>query len=359
MSFRITLLLGNTIDPTVWRVATRIIYALNGFCNYEFEVEERAFGEVAIRGTGTPLPESTIQACLDSDAILAGMLGEEEFQNTNGYEGPKVCLQQLRSILGGFVNLTPVFSFKSAVEFSPLQKSKIEDADVLVVRELPHRRYFTDDLSEECPTRYCIEGIERVAHVAFEQARARRKRLASINTEEYFDKLRIWRSTMTTVARFYPDVKLEHMSVDRCAMNLVMNPKHFDVIVTPNPFGDILAGEAAAIVGSLGMLPSVTMAGKTNLYEVVFGPVPGMTRVESANPIGVVEAIAMLLRYSAGMHPEADDLESAIRHVLDSGYRPDMAHGGINHMVSTTEMGSLIEQMFTEMLHRRFAYHAV
>jgi 3-isopropylmalate dehydrogenase len=234
--------------------------------------------------------------------------------------------------------------------------------DVLVVRELylPTRNLSIRNLSGENLARYSNEDIERVAHVAFKQARSRRKRLTSIDAADVLDSSRIWHNTMTRISRIYPDVELEHMDADTCAISLVANPRYFDVIATPDFFGDLFAGEVAAIAGFSGMLASVTLAGKVHSYEPLGGPAIEIAGRDIANPLGAIAAIAHLLRHSANMHAEACDLETAIRQVVESGARTaDLARSGDGWVVGTTEMGLLVEQAFTEMLDRRFAYHAV
>jgi 3-isopropylmalate dehydrogenase len=198
-----------------------------------------------------------------------------------------------------------------------------------------------------------------VAHVAFDQARARRKKVTSVDKANVLETSQLWRRTVTKIAAEYPDVKVDHMYVDACAMHLITNPARFDVVLTENLFGDILSDEAAAITGSLGMLPSATIGGTVDLYEPVHGSAPDIAGKGVANPLGAIASAAMLLRLSAGMQPEAADLEAAIREVLEEGYcTADLAAPG-RQVVSTREMGDLVEQRFVGMLDRRFSYHAV
>jgi 3-isopropylmalate dehydrogenase len=200
--------------------------------------------------------------------------------------------------------------------------------------------------------------------VAFQQARSRRKKLTSVDKANVLETSQLWRQTVNQVSSVYPEVKLEHMYVDACALHLISNPTRFDVILTENLFGDILSDEAAAITGSLGMLASATVGGTVNLYEPVHGSAPDIAGKGIANPLGAIASAAMLLRHSAGMAREADELESAIEEVLEAGYRtadlagPDYA-GGNKNVVGTSAMGELVEQAFVAMLDRRFSYHAV
>lgn len=367
MHLQIAVLPGDGVGPEVCREAVRLLRALNSFYNCEFEIKERPIGGVAIRATGSPLPESTLQACLNSDAVLLGAVGAPEFDNLGREQRPEAGLLRLRSALGGFANLRPAVSYQGIVDCSPLRRAKVEGADVLIVRELLGGLYFAEPRgfsangeSAYNTMSYSVKEIERIARVAFDQARMRRKRLTSVDKANVLETSQLWRRTVTEVAQAYPDVKLEHMYVDACAMHLMCNPTRFDVILTENLFGDILSDEAAVITGSLGMLASATIGGGTNLYEPVHGSAPDIAGKGIANPLGAIASVAMLLRYSAGMHHEAEDLETAIQNVLNAGHRTvDIAGEGHGHVTTTREMGELVEHAFVAMLDRRFAYHAV
>lgn len=367
MHLQITVLPGDGVGPEVCREAVRLLRALNSFYNCEFEIKERPIGGVAIRATGSPLPESTLQACLNSDAVLLGAVGAPEFDNLSREQRPEAGLLRLRSALGGFANLRPAVSYQGIVDCSPLRRAKVEGADVLIVRELLGGLYFAEPRgfsangeSAYNTMSYSVKEIERIARVAFDQARMRRKKLTSVDKANVLETSQLWRRTVTEVAQAYPDVKLEHMYVDACAMHLMSNPTRFDVILTENLFGDILSDEAAVITGSLGMLASATIGGGTNLYEPVHGSAPDIAGKGIANPLGAIASVAMLLRYSAGMHHEAEDLETAIQNVLDAGHRTvDITGEGHGHVTTTREMGELVEHAFVAMLDRRFAYHAV
>src|SRR5436309_13079188 len=278
MSFKITVLPGDGIGPEVCREAVNILRAVNGFQHREFQIEEKLIGGAAIHATGTALPESTLQACLESDAVLLGAVGAPEFDHLSREEKPEAALLRLRTELGGFANLRPAVAFKAVTDCSPLQNSRVEGADVLIVRELLGGLYFSEPRGFDMggryamnTMRYSIEEIERVAHVGFEQARRRRKKLTSVDKANVLETSQLWRRTVNEVSRSYPDVKLDHMYVDACAMHLISNPTRFDVMLTENLFGDILSDAAAAITGSLGMLASATIGGGINLYEPVHG----------------------------------------------------------------------------------------
>lgn len=364
---RLTFLPGDGIGPEVCREAARILHALNSFYNCKFEIIEKPVGGAAIRAAGSPLPESTLQACLQSDAVLLGAVGAPEFDHLSREQKPEAGLLHLRAELGGFANLRPAIAFNALADCSPLQRSRVEGADVLIVRELLGGLYFSQprglDESNEAAfntMRYSVGEIERIAHVAFEQARMRRKKVTSVDKANVLETSQLWRRVVTDISRLYADVKLEHMYVDACAMHLVSNPRRFDVILTENLFGDILSDQAAAITGSLGMLGSATIGGGINLYEPVHGSAPDIAGKGIANPLGAIASVAMMLRHSAHMPHEAEDLEAAIGDVLDAGHRTaDIAGDQTGDIISTQAMGELVEHAFVTKLDRRFAYHAV
>ncbi|HLJ85766.1 MAG TPA: 3-isopropylmalate dehydrogenase [Candidatus Angelobacter sp.] len=366
MRFKIAVLPGDGIGPEVCREAVRVLRALNAFYNCEFVFEEHPVGGAAIRSFHTPLPEATLHACRNSEAVLLGAVGGPEFDALRGEQRPESGLLRLRSALGGFANLRPAAAYRPILDCSPLQKSRVEGADILIVRELLGGLYFSqprgfgDKEAYAYNTMgYSVEEIERIAHVAFQQARLRKKRVTSVDKANVLETSQLWRRTVTRVGQSYPDVKLDHVYVDACAMMLVSSPTRFDVILTENLFGDILSDEAAAITGSLGMLASATIGGSVDLYEPVHGSAPDIAGMGIANPLGAIASAAMLLRHSAGMHHEAGDLEAAIQQVLNDGHRTaDLRHGN-GPTVSTKEMGELVEQAFVALLDRRFAYHAV
>jgi 3-isopropylmalate dehydrogenase len=367
MNFKVTVLPGDGIGPEVCREAIRVLRALNAFHKPEFQIDERPVGGAAIKAAGDPLPEQTVQACMKSHCVLLGAVGAPEFDNLSREQRPEAGLLRLRTALGGFANLRPAISYKAVVDCSPLEKSRVQGADVLIVRELLGGLYFGEPRGfGENQTyayntmRYSIEEIERIARIAFEQARTRRKKVTSVDKANVLETSQLWRRVVTQVGQAYPDVKLEHMYVDACAMHLVSNPTRFDVILTENLFGDILSDEAAAITGSLGMLASATIGGGINLYEPVHGSAPDIAGKGVANPLGAIASVAMLLRHSANMPQEADNLETAIEQVLNAGYRTaDLIGDGRGQIVSTSKMGELVEQAFAAMLDRSFAYHAV
>jgi 3-isopropylmalate dehydrogenase len=367
MYFKITILPGDGVGPEVCREAVRILDAVSHFHNCEFRYTEQLIGGAALRATGTALPDATLDACLKSDAVFLGAVGSPDYDHLAANKRPEAGLLRLRTALGGFANLRPATSFPAIANCSPLKAQLLENVDILFVRELLGGLYFAqprgfseDRRSAHNTMQYSVEEIERVARVAFEQAQLRRKKVTSVDKANVLETSQLWRHTVTQVAKDYPEVRLEHMYVDACAMHLITNPARFDVVLTENLFGDILSDEASAITGSLGMLPSATVGGHVDLYEPVHGSAPDIAGQGIANPLGAIASVAMLLRHSAGMEREAADLEAAIRQVLDEGhYTPDLARGGKGQMVNTSQMGSLVEQAFVNMMDRRFSYHAV
>lgn len=367
MHFKITVLPGDGVGPEVCREAVRVLQTMADFQHCEFHFEEKLIGGAAIRATGSPLPDDTLAACRKSDAVFLGAVGSPDFDHLPPQQRPEGGLLRLRRELGGFANLRPAIAFPQLSECSPLKPPVLKGVDVLFVRELLGGLYFAqprgfqDDHNTAFNTmRYSVPEIERVARVAFEEARKRRKHVTSVDKANVLETSQLWRSTVTQVAKNYPDVRLEHMLVDACAMHLVTNPGRFDVILTENLFGDILTDEAAAISGSMGMLASATIGGEVDIYEPVHGSAPDIAGKGVANPLGAIASAAMLLRHSAQMENEAADLEAAITQVLDAGYRtPDLVRGGKAHVVNTSEMGAMVERAFAGMLDRRFAYHAV
>jgi 3-isopropylmalate dehydrogenase len=376
---KIAVLPGDGIGPEVTRQAVRILRAVGEFSGYEMQFVERPIGGTAVEQTGSPLPSKTLDTCLESDAVLLGAVGGPAYDTLPRNQRPETGLLQLRNALGGFANIRPAISYSSIVDCSPLQAKVVEGADVLVVRELLGGLYFGEprgflSAGASAPTtsqdettasafntmRYSVEEIERIAHIAFQAAQKRRRKVTSVDKANVLETSQLWRRVVTDVAKQYRDVTLEHLYVDACAMHLVTNPRGFDVILSENLFGDILSDEAAVITGSLGMLGSATIGGAVNLYEPIHGSAPDIASRNIANPLGAIASAAMLLRYTAGMEQEAKDIEYAIESVLDAGYRTaDLDRDGSGQRVSTTEMGGAVERVITDIMERRHAYHAV
>ncbi|HKS08287.1 MAG TPA: 3-isopropylmalate dehydrogenase [Pyrinomonadaceae bacterium] len=366
MRFKVTVLPGDGIGPEVTVEAVRVLQTVANIHGHRFEFEAHAIGGVAIREFGSPLPTKTLDACLAGNAVLLGAVGAPEYDRLPPNQRPEAGLLLLRRALGGYANLRPALSYSAIAGCSPLRLDVIEGADILIVRELLGGLYFgeprgiTESSVAVNTMSYSVEEIERIARVAFEAARGRRGKVTSVDKANVLETSQLWRQTVVRVSRDYPDVTLDHVYVDACAMHLMVNPRRFDVVLTENLFGDILSDEAAVIAGSLGMLASATIGGEVGLYEPVHGSAPDIAGQGIANPCGAIASAAMMLRHSAGLDQEATDIETAIQHVLEAGYRtPDIASGTGGYLASTSEIGDLVCEAVTEIADMRHAYHAV
>jgi 3-isopropylmalate dehydrogenase len=296
-------------------------------------------------------------------------VGGNEFNSLPPDRRPEAGLLQLRKALGGFANLRPAFAFPALAANSPLRPEVIEGADILFVRELLGGLYFgqprawqRESNSAWNTMRYTRDEVVRVARVAFELASKRRKKVTSVDKANVLEVSQLWRATVTEIAAQYPDITLEHQYVDACAMHLMNTPRNFDVVLTENLFGDILSDESGVITGSLGMLPSATVGGAINLYEPVHGSAPDIAGKGIANPLGAILTVAMLLRHSAYLEGEAQAIESAVRTVLERGYRSaDLLRAGDARqaVISTEEMGKAVNAILNDTLDRHQSLHAV
>lgn len=365
MKLKVLVVAGDGIGPEVTNEAVRVLRSVAELGGHDFEFREALIGGVAIKKEGSPLPKATLDAALESDAVLLGAVGGNEFNSLPPNKRPEAGLLQLRQALGGFANLRPSFAWPALAQNSPLKAEVVNGTDILFVRELLGGLYFGEPRAWDKETgaawntmRYTRDEVIRVARVAFVLARARRKKLTSVDKANVLEVSQLWRATVTEVAVQYPDVTLEHQYVDACAMHLMNTPRNFDVVLTENLFGDILSDEAAVITGSLGMLPSATIGGAVNLYEPVHGSAPDIAGKGIANPLGAVLTAAMVLRHSAKLEEDAQAVETAVRRVLEQGYRTaDLVRG--QKGVSTQEMGGQVHQVLSELIDRRQAMHAV
>jgi 3-isopropylmalate dehydrogenase len=366
---KILVLAGDGIGPEVTQQAIHVLRSVADFGGYDFQFTEMLIGGVAIKQQGSPLPTATLEAALESDAVLLGAVGGNEFNQLPPDKRPEAGLLGLRQALGGFANLRPSFAWPSLASNSPLKPEVVEGADILFVRELLGGLYFgeprqwdRENHSAWNTLRYSREEVVRVARVAFELAGKRRKKVTSVDKANVLEVSQLWRSTVTEVAQEYPGITLDHQYVDACAMHLMNTPRNFDVIVTENLFGDILSDEAAVITGSLGMLPSATIGGTVNLYEPVHGSAPDIAGKGLANPLGAILTAAMLLRHSGKLEADAQAIEAAVRHALEQGYRTaDLARGttpGVQ-VISTQEMGKQVNEALNQIIDRSQALHAV
>ncbi len=369
MQLKILVVAGDGIGPEVTREAVEVLHCVADLGGHTFQFSEEPIGGAAIRREGVPLPPRTLAAALDSDAVLLGAVGGNEFNTLPPDQRPEAGLLQLRKALGGFANLRPAFAFPALAANSPLRPEVTDGADILFVRELLGGLYFGEprawNRAENAAwntMRYTRDEVVRVARVAFELAGRRRGKLTSVDKANVLEVSQLWRATVTELAAQYPQVSLEHQYVDACAMHLMNTPRNFDVVLTENLFGDILSDEAAVITGSLGMLPSATIGGQVNLYEPVHGSAPDIAGKGIANPLGAILTAAMLLRYSGGLEQEAEAVENAVRRVLEQGHRTaDLVRAGAGRqaVTPTEEMGRLVHSTLTEIIDRQQSLHAV
>jgi 3-isopropylmalate dehydrogenase len=369
MKLKILVVAGDGIGPEVTREAVKVLRSVAEVGGHDFQFAEALIGGVAIRAENSPLPQKTLDAALSSDAVLLGAVGGNEFNSLPPDRRPEAGLLQLRKALGGFANLRPAFAFPALAANSPLRPEVIDGADILFVRELLGGLYFgqprawqRESNSAWNTMRYTRDEVVRVARVAFELASNRRKKVTSVDKANVLEVSQLWRATVTEIAAQYPDITLEHQYVDACAMHLMNTPRNFDVVLTENLFGDILSDESGVITGSLGMLPSATVGGAVNLYEPVHGSAPDIAGKGIANPLGAILTAAMLLRHSAHLEGEAQAIESAVRTVLERGYRSaDLLRAGDARQAatSTEEMGKAVNAILNDTLDRHQSLHAV
>ena len=341
-TFNITLLPGDGVGPEVAAVAREVLDAVAAQCGRRFAYQTRLIGGAAIDQSGDPLPQETLAACLESDAVLLGAVGGPKWDRAT--VRPEAGLLAVRKALGLFANIRPLKVDPALVDFSPLKPAIVEDVDLVIVRELTggsyygDKRRFGDSASDLCV--YSVPEIERVAHVAFNLARERLGKVTSVDKANVMETSRLWRETVNRVhAASYADVKLEHVLVDAMAMHLVRAPRNFDVILTENMFGDILSDEASMLAGSIGLAPSASLgANKPGLFEPVHGSAPDIAGRDLANPVGAVLSTAMLLRHGLGLTREAEIVEKSVAEALANGARTSDLGGG----VGCREMGDAI-----------------
>jgi len=355
MKLKILVTAGDGIGPEVTNEAVEVLKLVAAKGGHTLEPDAKRIGGVAIVQDGTPLPEDTVKAALDSNAVLLGAVGGNEFNSLAPDKRPEAGLLGIRAALGGFANLRPCFSFKELTVNSPLRPEIIEGADIMFVRELLGGAYFGKP--RECNKEkgvgyntmiYTREEVARVARIAFGLAQKRRKKLCSVDKANVLEVSQLWRAVVIEVAKEFPDVQLEHQYIDAMAMHIMNRPRDFDVVVTENLFGDILTDESGVITGSLGMLPSATIGGKVNLYEPVHGSAPDIAGKGLANPLGAILTAALILRHTAKLEEEAAAVEAAVRKALEQGYRTtDLARGDKTGLtvLSTKEMGAKIREL--------------
>ncbi len=361
MNKTITLLAGDGIGPEIVKAGKEVLEAVANRFGHQFTFQEAHIGGAALDATGEPLPKETIQKCKNADACLLGAVGGPKWDENPPHLRPEKGLLAIRQTLNLYANLRPVQVMDALVDESTLKKNVIQGVDVLIVRELtggiyfgtPRERRQIDGKEGVVDTLvYKKEEIERILHRAFQFAQLRGRHVTSVDKANVLESSRVWRECAAEIAQKYPDVTLEHMLVDNAAMQLIRNPKQFDVLVTENLFGDILSDEASMITGSLGMLPSASLNSSSfGLYEPVHGSAPELAGLNVANPLATISSTAMLLRYSFEMSEEADCVEQAIRTVLNKGYRTaDLAHNRAT-ACSTSEMTAAIINEINVAIH--------
>lgn len=348
MRYHIAVLPGDGIGPEIISQARRVLDRVAQKYGVQFDCEEALVGGAAYDATGHPLPPDTLALCKRADAVLFGAVGGPQWDHLPPSLRPEAgALLPLRKELGLYANLRPALLFPALADASPLKRDVLgEGLDILVVRELTGGIYFgqpkerRDDGRTAVDTAVYTEAeVERIAHVAFRAAQGRRKKVASVDKANVLETSRLWREVVTRVAQEYPDVEVQHVLVDNAAMQLIRNPRQFDVILTENMFGDILSDEAAMLTGSLGMLPSASLGeGTFGLYEPVHGSAPDIAGQGIANPLATILSVAMMLRHSFSMEDAAREVESAVDAALRAGYRtPDIWQEGCQK-VGTIEM---------------------
>lgn len=326
MDKKIAVIMGDGIGPEVTTQAMRVLDAIAERYSHHFTYEHGLMGADAIDKTGSPLPEQTLEICRRSNAILFGAIGHPKYDNDpNAKVRPEQGLLQIRKSLGLFANIRPVNTYPALEHLSPLKARQLEDVDFIIFRELTGGIYFGEKTmnaektyaSDKCE--YNREEILRIAHLAFQHARIRKKKLTLVDKANVLETSRLWRSVVQEVAREYADVSTEYMFVDNAAMQIIVNPKQFDVMLTENMFGDILSDEASVLSGSLGLLPSSSVGGETALFEPIHGSYPQAAGKDIANPVGSILSAAMMLDYF-GMHAEAETVRNAVNWTLMHGF---------------------------------------
>lgn len=356
MNLKVLILPGDGIGVEVTREAVRVLEHVSRKYKHTLEISEALLGGAAIHQSGTPLPDKTVELALKADATLLGAVGLPEFDNVPPEKRPEKGLLGIRKALGVFANLRPVRTYSSLLESSPLKNHLIEGTDMIIVRELTGGIYYgtprgiSGEGAETTAVNtmvYTRAEIERVARMAFRLARGRRKKLTSVDKSNVLENSQLWRKVVTEVAGEFNDVALDHLLVDNCAMQLVLNPRRFDVVLTENMFGDILSDEGAVLAGSIGMLPSASIGEQresgawVGLYEPVHGSAPDIAGQNKANPLGAIGSVAAMLEYSFGLKQEAEAVNRAIEAVLGQGrVTADLKPAGAP--ATTSEVGEAV-----------------
>jgi len=347
-SYKIALIKGDGIGPEIIDEAVKVLDAVASCCELTFSYEEALMGGCAYDFSGDPLPQETINISLNSDAVLFGAIGGTKWDNLPREKRPESGLLRFRKELGVYANLRPAVVYDELVNASSLKPNIVKGVDLMVVRELIGGIYFgepkgrTQDKGWNTMV-YTRDEIVRIAHQAFKIAMTRSKKVCSIDKANVLDVSQLWRDVVTEIAEQYPEVELSHMYVDNAAMQLIRDPKQFDVMLTGNIFGDILSDEASMLSGSIGLLPSASIGAKIGVYEPIHGSAPDIAGQGIANPIATIVSASMMLRYAFGEIIAANKIDDAIKRALSEGYRTqDLAQFDAKEVCSTSEMGSII-----------------
>ena len=351
MGKKIVVIPGDGIGEEITTAAVAVLEKISKKFNLELSFEKHDAGGTAYDLYGTPLPKTTIDAAKASDGVLFGAVGGDQWDNVEPHNRPEKAILGLRKALGLYANLRPVKVVESLSEYSPLKKELVTGIDIVIVRELIGGVYFGEKCESEMIDgverawdleNYSVPEVERIVKLACETAQKRKGKVISVDKANVLATSRLWRRTAAKVAANYPDVELSNMYVDNCAMQLAINPKKFDVLVTGNLFGDILSDEAAVLGGSIGMMPSASIGESTSLFEPIHGSAPDIAGKGIANPIGTILSGAMLLRYALNEEAAAASIENAVEQALEDGYRTaDLYKEGFKK-VSTEEMTNII-----------------
>jgi 3-isopropylmalate dehydrogenase len=358
VKFNIAALPGDGIGPEVMDEAVKVLETIGKKYGHQFSFKHGLVGGASIDKTGSALTDETMAMCKKSDAVLLAAVGGPKWDDPSAKTRPEDGLLALRKGLGLFANLRPVKVYPQLIDATNLKPEVVKGVDVIVIRELTGGLYFGKPKKTWTTSRgrkavdsmvYSEQEIERIVRVGFELARGRKKKLVSVDKANVLESSRLWRTIAVEVSKKYPDVELEHMLVDSCAMRLIQNPRYLDVVVTENTFGDILTDEASMLAGSMGMLPSASLAGvpregtaTLGMYEPIHGSAPKHTGQNDINPLATILSAAMMLRYSLTLSKEADAVEKAVEAVLNDGYRTYDIMADGKKKVGTREMGDLV-----------------
>ncbi|KHF40979.1 3-isopropylmalate dehydrogenase [Halalkalibacter okhensis] len=358
MKKHIAILPGDGIGPEVCEAATKVLSEIGKMYQHQFEFTFADLGGVAIDKSGTPLPAETLSVCKQSDAVLLGAVGGPKWDTLPGDQRPEKGLLGLRKELDLFANLRPVTIYDALADASPLKDDIIQGVDLVIVRELTGGLYFGEPRERRGEGKeqlavdtlvYSRKEIERIVRKGFEFAKIRGGTLTSVDKANVLESSRLWREVVDEVAQDYPDIEYSHMLVDNAAMQLVRNPRQFDVIVTENMFGDILSDEASMITGSLGMLPSASLSQDgPGLFEPIHGSAPDIAGKGVANPLATLSSVVMMLTYAFEMTDEADALAEAINDVLEAGHRTADLTNDASKALSTEEMTNQVIDALTK-----------